>query len=208
MSKNNDFFKPTLLHKEFMILDLIEKDAYITQRKIAASIGVAVSMVNFYIDIFEKNGFLIRKKYSSKTIEYFITKKGSERRKVLNISFLSNSLKIYSSAKENIALFLNQISDKGFKKIILYGAGEVSEILLQSILIDKDIPIEVVGIIDDDNKKHQQELLGKSIMPLDSIQKITHDGILIASYTNKNKIMTKLLNENYDFHRIINFFEI
>ena len=32
-----------------MILDLIEKDPHITQREIASQIGVAVSMVNQYI---------------------------------------------------------------------------------------------------------------------------------------------------------------
>jgi len=47
---DNSFFKPTALYKEFMILDLIEKDAHITQRVIAKSIGVAVSLVNNYLD--------------------------------------------------------------------------------------------------------------------------------------------------------------
>ena len=51
---DNSFFKPTLLYKEFMILDLIEKDAHITQREISKTIGVAVSMVNQYLDSFEK----------------------------------------------------------------------------------------------------------------------------------------------------------
>ena len=32
---DNHFFKPTPLYKEFMILDLIEKDANITQRKLS-----------------------------------------------------------------------------------------------------------------------------------------------------------------------------
>jgi hypothetical protein len=41
---DNSFFKPTLLYKEFMILDLIEKDANITQREISKTIGVAVSI--------------------------------------------------------------------------------------------------------------------------------------------------------------------
>lgn len=191
-----------------MILDLIEKDANITQREISKTIGVAVSMINSYLDSYEKKGLIKRKKHSTKTVEYFVTKKGSERRKVLNISYLNNSLKIYKSAKENIAIFINQINDKGFKKILLYGAGEVSEILLQSILTDKDIPIEVVGVIDDDNKKQGQALLGTSIMSLDSIENINHDGILIASYTNKNQIMTNLLNQNYDINKIINFFQL
>ena len=46
---NNTFFKPTALYKEFMILDLIEKNKHITQREMSKQIGAAVSMVNGYI---------------------------------------------------------------------------------------------------------------------------------------------------------------
>jgi DNA-binding MarR family transcriptional regulator len=205
---DNQFFKSTVLYKEYMILDMIEKNSNITQREISKSIGIAVSMTNDYIHDFETKGLIKRKRHSKKNVEYFITKKGSERRKVLNISYLSNSLKIYKSAKENISIFINQINNKGFKKILLYGAGEVSEILLQSILTDKDIPIKIVGVIDDDYKKQGQELLGTSIMALDSIVNIKHDGILIASYTNKNQIMNNLLNQKYDPNRILNFFQL
>ena len=191
-----------------MILDLIEKNANITQREISKTIGVAVSMINAYLDSFENKGLIKRKKHSTKTVEYFVTKNGSERIKVLNISYLSNSLKIYKSAKENIEIFINQINDKGFKKILLYGAGEVSEILLQSILIDKDKPIEVVGVIDDDCDKQGQNLLNTPILSLASIGTIRHDGILIASYTNKNQIMENLLNQGYDVNKILNFFQL
>lgn len=191
-----------------MILDMIEKNLNITQREISKNIGIAVSMINGYISEYEKKGLIIRKRYSSKTVEYLITKKGSERRKVLNISYLSNSFKIYKSAKENIEIFINQINEKGFKKILLYGAGEVSEILLQSIITDKEIPIEVVGIIDDDHLKQGQKLLTTPILSLDSIGDINHDGILIASYANKNQIMINLLNKNYDTNKILNFFQL
>jgi predicted transcriptional regulator len=47
---NNAFFKPTVLYKEFLILDLIEKNKDITQRQMAEALGVAVSMVNHYLD--------------------------------------------------------------------------------------------------------------------------------------------------------------
>jgi hypothetical protein len=46
---NNTFFKPTPLYKEFMILDLIEKNKDITQREIADNIGNAVSLVTLRV---------------------------------------------------------------------------------------------------------------------------------------------------------------
>ena len=52
--RDNSFFKPTALYKEFMILDLIEKNKDITQRQISQEIGIAVSLVNGYLDEYEE----------------------------------------------------------------------------------------------------------------------------------------------------------
>lgn len=203
---DNSFFKPTLLYKEFMILDLIEKDANITQREISKTIGVAVSMINSYLDSYEKNGLIRRKKHSTKTVEYFVTKKGVERKKVLNIAYLNSSLQVFKSAKENVVEFLNQIANKGYKKILLYGAGEVAEILLQAIIIDRNIEVSVLAVVDDDLVKQEKDLIGIPIISIDKISDYAHDGILISSYTNHSIIHSKLLECNYPEDKIIHFF--
>jgi DNA-binding MarR family transcriptional regulator len=206
LMKDNSFFKPTLLYKEFMILDLIEKDSNITQREISNTIGVAVSMINSYLDDYEKNGLIKRKKHSSKTVEYFVTKKGVERKKVLNISYLNASLNVYKSAKENIVEFLKRISEKGYKNILLYGAGEVAEIMLQTILVESQIPINVLAVIDDDKSKHGKSLVSTKIISLDNIYDYHFGGILISSYTNQKLILDKLLAMNYQKENILHFF--
>ena len=204
---DNQFFKPTVLYKEYMILDMIEKNPNITQREMSKTIGVAVSMINDYLNIYEKDKLIKREKHSTKTVEYFVTKKGVERKKVLNISYLNASLKVYKSAKRNIVRFLNQVIDKGFKNILLYGAGEVAEILLQTIVTDKEIPINILGIIDDDISKQNNTLLRTKIISINDINNIDHDGVLISSYTNNELILSKLKQANYDVKRIIQFFD-
>lgn len=191
-----------------MILDLIEKNKDITQREISQSIGVAVSMVNSYLDEYEEKGYIKRNYRSTKTVEYFVTKKGSERKKVLNIGYLNDSLKVFKSASEAIVEFLYQVIAKGFKKIFLYGAGEVAEILLQTLAIDNEIPIDVLGVIDDDINKQNGTLINTQVLPVSVLDKTIHDGVLISSYTHKETIMSKLQIQNYDQNKILTFFEI
>lgn len=207
MSKHNDFFKPTLLYKEFMILDLIEKNAHITQREMALSIGVAVSMINGYIENFEELALIKRKKYSSKDVDYIITKKGLERRKLLNIWYLKSSYNVYLSAKNNIIIFLNQIMKKGFKKIVLYGAGEVAEIMLQVMNDHKQLPLNVVAVIDDNKYRVGIILINKPVITLNELNQYNHDGIMISSYTHQEIIHDNLAKINYPKKRIINFFD-
>lgn len=204
---NNAFFKLTPLYKEFIILDYIEKDANITQRMIGEYLGIAVSMVNVYLDDYEKKGFVRKKYLSSKSVKYYVTKKGIERKKVLNIGFLKETQCIYNLAKENIYTFLKQIYEKGYKRLLLYGAGEVAEILLQVIKTDKLLPIDVIAVIDDDIEKQGKEIINTPIVSLEALSKYDFDGILISSYTNNEVIKEKLINKGFLDETIIEFFK-
>jgi len=203
LMSDNSFFKPTLLYKEFMILDLIEKDANITQREISRIIGVAVSMTNAYIENFVEKGLIKKKKHSTKTVEYFITKKGMERRKLLNIGYLNSTQQLYNSAKENIDRFILQIKQSGIRKIILYGAGGVSEILLNCVSISN---LQIIALIDDDYSKHGKYFNGFLIQESNIISDLIYDGILVATYNHKDAIIKKLKQMNIDQKKIIDFF--
>jgi Mn-dependent DtxR family transcriptional regulator len=203
----NLFFKPTIQYRTFLILDSIEKNKDITQRELSKEVGVAVSMINAYLNDYEKEG-LIKKDYqSTKTVYYYLTKRGIEKKKVLNIGYLNSSLGVYNKAKKNIIDFLDQIIVKGYKNILLYGGGEVAEILLQTIALNHEFPLNVICVIDDDVEKQGKKIVSKKIESVDIINDIEHDGILISSYTNNKKIIEKLKAKNYDSKKIIQFFE-
>jgi DNA-binding MarR family transcriptional regulator len=204
---HQSFFKPTQLYHEYMILDLIENNKNITQREMALSIGLSVSMVNSHIDEYEKKGLIKRKKHSTKNVEYFITKKGVDRKKLLNINYLNASLKVFKSAKENIFQFVTQIIDKGYTNIYLYGAGEVAEILLQALATDRKLKLNILGVIDDDSEKQNHVLLNTNIISLNYAIESIYDGILISSYTNNEIILKKLHANNVSNEKILQFFE-
>lgn len=203
----NIFFKETKIYKEYMLLDLIQKNKNITQRELSSKINAAVSVVNVYIDKCVNNSYLIKEAITSKNIKYIITSKGIERKKVLNIGFLNATQKLYKEAKENVMLFLNEIYSKGLSNIILYGAGEVAEIFLQTINEDNTLPLNVVGVIDDDINKQGKKIINTLIFSKEDIKEIKHDAILIASYTNHKAILNKLKEINYPKEKIMHFFE-
>lgn len=203
---SRQFFKPTPLYKEYMILDLIDKNPIITQRDLSKKIDSSVSMINLYLDDYEKKGYLKKRYLSDKKIEYLITKKGIERKKLLNICYLKASHYIYSNAKENIKIFIDQIYEKGFNNILLYGAGEVAELLL--LVVNDYNKLNVIGIIDDDLNKQGKYLLNVPIFSDDMIERFGYDAILISNYVSRDIIYDKLINKGYPKERIIMFIEI
>lgn len=205
--KKHYFFKPTALYKEFIILDGIEANAKITQRDLASISFSSVSMVNLYLDSFEKSEYVIRKYNSSKNVEYYITDKGRERKKVLNIGYLHEMQKRYKEAKKETESFINKIIEKGFKNIIFYGAGEVAEIFIQAINDDFNDKLQITAVIDDDTNKQGKQIGNMVINKSDIIKNTNHDAIMIVTYNNYEIIYNKLMAINYPKDKILYFFD-
>lgn len=205
--KKLEFFKPTATYKEFIILDAVESKSKITQRELADLSGSSVSMINQYLENFEKEGFVNKKYLSIKNVEYLITSKGIERKRLLNIMYLIEIQKSYKEAKVETTSFLKSITKKGFRNIIFYGAGEVVEIFLQTLNDDHSIPINVVGVIDDNTNKQGNEIVNKLISSIDIINNVEHDAIMIASYNNYKIMYDKLIEIKYPKNKIVYFFQ-
>lgn len=206
MNKDS-FFNKTIKYKEYLILDLIEHNESITQRKLAKLVNVSVSMINTYLSNYEKKGYIIKEIISPRNIKYKITTKGIKRKRYLNIGYLNSAYQIYEDAKKDVREFIIDIINKGYKDIIFYGAGEVSRIFLQTINEDNDLNINVVGIIDDDVNKQGKQILNHNISSNKIIKNVKHDAIMIASYNHHVSIYNKLINENYNKDKILYFFK-
>lgn len=197
------FFSPTSELKELLLLQHIEENPETTQKQISKVISGAVSMVNLYIERLEEKKYLLRDYKTSKTVHYKITKEGIKRKKYLEITYLNELLNLYRRAEENVEKFLGELEDRGYKKILLYGGGEVAEIMLK-VIADRDRKLSIVGVIDDYSDKDQ--LMGNKLYKREYINTIEHDGIVITSYTYEGEIEGKLREISYPKKNIEKFF--
>ena len=202
------FFNPTSELKELLLLEHIEKNPDTTQKEIAKIINGAISMVNVYIDNLEEKKYLKRDYKSSKTIYYNITQEGIKRKNYLAITYLQELLELYKIAEENVENFLLTIENKGYKNILLYGAGEVAETILGVINSRDSETLHVEAIVDDNRDKHGRKLLGYSVISGEEISKYEHDGIIITSYAFEDDIIKRLNKIKYPSDRIERFFTI
>ena len=200
------FFNPTSELKELLLLEHIEKNPDTTQKEIAKIINGATSMVNVYIDNLEEKKYLNRDYKSAKTVYYNITQEGIKRKNYLAISYIQELLELYKIAEENVENFLLTIENKGYKYILLYGAGEVAETILGVINGRDNNNLHVVAIVDDNTDKQGSKLLGYNIISREFINSIEHDCIVITSYTFEDDITYRLCEISYPMERIEKFF--
>ena len=200
------FFNPTSELKELQLLSHIEKNPATTQKEIAGIINGAASMVNVYIDSLEEKDYLKRDYISLKTVHYNITPAGLKRKNYLSIVYMHELIKLYRMAEENIESFFIALENKGYKNILLYGAGEVAEIMLNIINLKPRKMIKVTALIDDNPKIQNTEVLGHSISSPDKISTYPHDAIVITSYTFEDDIRKRLDEIGYPEERVHRFF--
>lgn len=200
------FFSPTSELKELLLLQHIEKKPDTTQKEIAKVISGAPSMVNVYIDNLEKNHYMVRDYQSAKIVYYNITPEGIKRKNYLAITYFHELLELYRLAEENIKNFLLRLENKGYKNVLVYGAGEVAETILGVIKERKDKPLKVLALIDDDEERQEKELLGYKIISREEIKDYEHDGIVITSYTFEDDITNRLKEIDYPEDKIERFF--
>lgn len=205
--KKMDFFGLTSNYKEMKLLEHITDYPNTTQSKIAEIIQAAPSMVNSYIKKLENENYLKRIYQSAKVVDYKITSKGIKRKNYLQIVYMKELMMIYKEGQKSVAHFLESIQQKGLKKVLLYGAGEVAEIIL-NICRQQEYDLEVVGIIDDDEEKQNTQIRNIDIYPKEQIHRIEHDGIVITSYTFEQDIIRRLKNMNYPRENIVRYFEL
>lgn len=200
------FFSPTSEYKELLLLEHIEKNPNTSQHEIARKIGSAASMVNVYINKLEENGYLIRDYQSLKIVYYNITPEGIKRKNFLSITYFHELLKLYRLAEENMESFLLRLENKGYRNILVYGAGEVAETILGIIKGRKGKALRVLALVDDDKERQGNELLGYEIISREEINQYDHDGIVITSYTFEDDITNRLTEIGYPGDKIERFF--
>ena len=207
MIKFSSVFKPTPLYKELQILNLLTNNPQVTQRGIASAVGISLAMVNYYLEAYEKEGVLKISRDSTRAGLYTLTKKGHEKRKLLNMEFLEASLDVYNQAKLECINFIDKIKNEGYRKLVFYGAGEVCELLLYVINNINETDLSILAVIDDDSEKIGKDIVGVNIIAINDLNKYQYDGVLVSSYTHNDKIKKKLLDLGISEEIIIEFFK-
>ncbi len=205
MSKT--YFIPTAKYKKYLVLDIISKNTNLTQREIASLASISLSMVNQYLTDYETDGYIVKEYITKKSVKYLLTEKGLEYMKVLNIGYLSETQNLYNNAKEEIMKFINRIIENGYRDVILYGAGEVAEIILATINNDNSIPLSVIAVVDDDSNKQGTLIYNTEIKNIEYVNEVKHDCVIIGSYTNYEVMKNNLLRLNYSIDKIEYFFK-
>jgi DNA-binding MarR family transcriptional regulator len=173
--------------KSLQILDELSSNDSLTQRDLSGRLGIALGLVNSYVKNLVAKGFITVKSIPPKRYAYYLTPKGFAEKTRLTYDLLQDYTRIYREARRNLKNLFHDLQQNGMKRVVFAGADEVTEIAYISL---QESTLELTGIIDDDNAG--KNFLGMDIKPVNALEGIPHDCILVTSYLKQNAILKTL----------------
>ncbi len=192
------FLKPTEHLRNLQLLEEVSKDSAISQRKLSIRLEIALGVTNACLKRMIKRGYIRARGINHKRIAYYLTPRGFQEKARLAYRFLQHNVTYYIELKKNIASKLHLLAASGVKRVIFYGAGEAMEV---AYITMQEIPIKLVGIVDDDPAKQGRRLFGFTIQSPSIISELRPDAIVVTSIMYKDEIIDRL-NENSELREI------
>lgn len=179
------FFQATPTLRELLILLEIEKNGNVSQMALARKVGLAPAQINNYIRDFRDRDLVEIRGENRRKTTYHLTKKGASLKKDLLFSYMEEIVKLYSEIKGEFSDRLSSFYQEGMRNIIIYGAGEIGELIYGEAC---QTGLEVKAIVDSDPARQGQEFLGMVVTSPTSVANFHPDGVVIASLSHFDQI--------------------
>jgi DNA-binding MarR family transcriptional regulator len=127
------------------VLTSIERDSTLTQRKLAGDLGIALGLANAYLRRCVRKGLIKVSQVPLNRYAYYLTPQGFAEKSRLTAEYLTVSFELFRRARQNTSEILGQCAAHGWRRVALYGAGELAEI---AALSASDSGVEIVCIVD------------------------------------------------------------
>ena len=133
-------------HKVMLgLLEAVAANEMQSQRRLAAELGVALGLVNAYLNRCIKKGMVKVRAVPANRYAYFLTREGFAEKARLTATYLSEGLAFFRRAREECQKILSTARRAGYNRIVLSGASDFSDIAL---ICGPEEGVEIVGIVD------------------------------------------------------------
>jgi DNA-binding MarR family transcriptional regulator len=127
------------------LLTSVEREAQISQRRLASELGVALGLVNLYVKRCVRKGLIKVQQAPSRRYAYYLTPKGFAEKSRLTSDYLMWSLTFFRRARSECAEAMRAAAERGWRRVALAGGGDLAEI---AALAAAEAGVEIVGVLD------------------------------------------------------------
>jgi hypothetical protein len=125
------------------ILACVDRDAHVSQRRLASELGIALGLVNLYLKRCAKKGLIKVQQVPPRRYGYYLTAKGFTEKSRLTVEYLSWSLTFFRRARGEYGAAMSDARERGWGRVGLAGCSDLAEIA-SMLAADHKVVIGVV----------------------------------------------------------------
>ena len=163
------------------ILNAIDEGRPLSQRALAARMGIALGLVNLYLRRLSRKGYVKiaefpAKPAARKRLQYLLTPKGLSEKSRLAYQHMIYSLNLFRRTRETLRGSLARLVAQGTKRVALYGPGEAAELAYLTL---KEFGLEPVGIF---APSAGADFLGLPVQAASELRAEDIDAVIVATF--------------------------
>ena len=189
--ENKTYYRPSKAARYLAILDTLAQDGQVSQTELGRRANLSGAMVNQYLKDLVERKYIEFERINGKSYRYLLSGEGEHYRQTQFAAFSSETVQIYTALKLAISRRLEALKARGIKKLVLFGASETCEIVLQSLRAAGGF--EVVAIVDNDPDKAGKTIGGHVISPPVALDSVRPHAVVITSFGCQEEIHRQLL---------------
>ncbi len=167
----------------------LKDDPSLSQRSLAHKLNISLGLTNSILQNLIHRGLIKAKKMTGRKILYLITPKGMVQATNFIYDRVRETQHYYQYTKDLLSIHFINLYDKGVRKVVIYGTGQLAEITYLSLL---DSPLKFHSITTDDPASSKKKFLGHEIPTLSGFaQKISQtpvpENLIILSTVSQEK---------------------
>jgi hypothetical protein len=125
------------------VLDAVERNPAVTQRSVARELGIALGLVNAYLNRCLSKGLIKIGQVPPRRYAYYLTPRGMTEKSRLTATYLMDSFAFFREARMQCNDLFQVLAGRGQCRLALVGGGDLAEI---ARLVARDHLIEIAGI--------------------------------------------------------------
>jgi len=158
---------PTKKHLDTLLE--LKEDPSLSQRSLARKLNISLGLTNAILQNLIHRGLIKAQKLSGRKILYLITPKGMVQAANFIYDRVRETQHYYQYAKDLLTAHFTHLHDKGARRAVIYGTGQLAEITYLSLL---DSPLKLYSIITADPTLSQNKFLGHEVLTLSEFAQI------------------------------------
>jgi len=161
---------------ELHIFEALDATPETTQADLAATVGVAVGTVNWYLKRWAAKGYITIKRIDRWRWRYLLTPQGMARKAVLAREYVRASMALYRRTRCDAQRLLKQVQAAGFDAIIIDGDGEIAEICWLTCL---ELGVDALQLDNEMNKEMAQRAAANDAATTQHVPRLLIDGVTL-----------------------------